>query len=63
MDFWVQGQPDLQSEFQDSKDYTEKPYLGKNNNNNNKKNINAFLELAITHSLDINIKSYVLLIS
>jgi hypothetical protein len=26
-DFWVQGQPGLQSEFQDSQDYTEKPCL------------------------------------
>jgi hypothetical protein len=24
---WVQGQPDLQSEFQDNQDYTEKPCL------------------------------------
>jgi hypothetical protein len=28
-DFWVQGQPGLQSEFQDSQDYTEKPCLKK----------------------------------
>ena len=28
-DFWVQGQPALQSEFQDSQGYTEKPYLKK----------------------------------
>jgi hypothetical protein len=28
-DFWVWGQPGLQSEFQDSQDYTEKPYLEK----------------------------------
>jgi hypothetical protein len=27
--FWVQGQPDLQSEFQDSQGYTEKPCLKK----------------------------------
>jgi hypothetical protein len=25
VDFWVQGQPGLQSEFQDSQGYTEKP--------------------------------------
>ena len=44
MDFWVQGQPGLQSEFQDSQGYTEKLYLEEqnktklnNNNNNNKK--------------------------
>jgi hypothetical protein len=24
-DFWVRGQPDLQSEFQDSQGYAEKP--------------------------------------
>jgi hypothetical protein len=28
-DFWVRGQPDLQSEFQDSQGYTEKPCLRK----------------------------------
>jgi hypothetical protein len=28
-DFWVPGQPDLQSEFQDSQGYTEKPCLRK----------------------------------
>jgi hypothetical protein len=28
-DFWVQGPPGLQSEFQDSQGYTEKPYLKK----------------------------------
>jgi hypothetical protein len=27
-DFRVRGQPGLQSEFQDSQDYTEKPCLG-----------------------------------
>jgi hypothetical protein len=29
VDFWVQGQPGLQSEFQDSQSYTEKPCLEK----------------------------------
>jgi hypothetical protein len=29
-DFWVRCQPGLQSEFQDSQDYTEKPCLEKN---------------------------------
>jgi hypothetical protein len=28
-DFWVRGQPGLQSEFQDNQDYTEKPCLEK----------------------------------
>jgi hypothetical protein len=27
--FWVRGQPDLQSEFQDSQGYTKKLYLKK----------------------------------
>jgi hypothetical protein len=37
-DFWVRGQPGLQSEFQDSQGYTEKPCLEeKTKNNNNKK--------------------------
>jgi hypothetical protein len=31
VDFWVQGQPGLQSEFQDSQGYTEKPCLEKQN--------------------------------
>jgi hypothetical protein len=31
-DFWVQGQPGLQSEFQVSQDYTEKPCLEKTKN-------------------------------
>jgi hypothetical protein len=29
VDFWVQGQPGLQSEFQDSQSYTEEPCLEK----------------------------------
>jgi hypothetical protein len=29
VDFWVQGQPGLQSEFLDSQSYTEKPCLEK----------------------------------
>jgi hypothetical protein len=33
VDFWVRGQPGLQSEFQDSQDYTEKPCLGKKRQN------------------------------
>jgi hypothetical protein len=28
-DFWIRGQPGLQSEFQDSQGYTEKPCLEK----------------------------------
>jgi hypothetical protein len=31
VDFWVRGQPGLQSEFQDSQGYTEKPCLEKTN--------------------------------
>jgi hypothetical protein len=34
VDFWVQGQPGLQSEFQDSQSYTEKPCLEKTENKN-----------------------------
>jgi hypothetical protein len=30
-DFWVRGQPGLQSEFQDSQSYTKKPCLKKQN--------------------------------
>jgi hypothetical protein len=32
-DFWVRGQPGLQSEFQDSQGYTEKPCLEKTKKN------------------------------
>jgi hypothetical protein len=35
-DFWVRGQPGLQSEFQDSQGYTEKPCLEKNPQNKTK---------------------------
>jgi hypothetical protein len=38
VDFWVRGQPGLQSEFQDSQGYTEKPYLEKKQKTN-KQNI------------------------
>jgi hypothetical protein len=34
-DFWVRGQPGLQSEFQDSQGYTEKPCLGGGGERNN----------------------------
>jgi hypothetical protein len=37
VDFWVWGQPGLQSEFQESQGYTERPCLKKKQNNNNKK--------------------------
>jgi hypothetical protein len=36
-DFWVRGQPGLQSEFQDSQGYTEKHCLEKQNKKNKKK--------------------------
>jgi hypothetical protein len=36
-DFWVWGQPGLQSEFQDSQGYTEKPCLEKQKTNNKTK--------------------------
>jgi hypothetical protein len=37
-DFWVRGQPGLQSEFQDSKGYTEKPCLKSQKNKQTNKN-------------------------
>ena len=36
-DFWVRGQPGLQSEFQDSQGYTEKPCLEKQKQTNKTK--------------------------
>jgi hypothetical protein len=35
IDIWVPGQPGLQSEFQDSQGYTEKPCLEKTNKQKN----------------------------
>jgi hypothetical protein len=40
-DFWARGQPGLQSEFQDSQGYTEKPCL-KKTKKKTKKNVNQF---------------------
>lgn len=37
-DFWVWGPPDLQSEFQYSQGYTEKPCLEKTKQNKTKQN-------------------------
>jgi hypothetical protein len=39
-DFWVRGQPGLQSEFQDSQGYTEKPCLKKPKQNTKNKQTN-----------------------
>ena len=39
-DFWVQGQPGLQSEFQDSQGYTEKLCLKKQKQNHKTKKQN-----------------------
>jgi hypothetical protein len=43
-DFWVQGQPGLQSEFQDSQSYTEKPCLKKPKKKKKKKKKEKGLE-------------------
>jgi hypothetical protein len=40
-DFWVRGQPGLQSECQDSQDYTEKPCLEKQTKQNKTKQNNV----------------------
>jgi hypothetical protein len=39
MDFWVRGQPILQSEFQDSQGHTEKPCLKKTKQKQPKKSL------------------------
>jgi hypothetical protein len=41
-DFWVQGQPGLQSEFQDSQGYTENPCLEKKEQKQNLGEISHF---------------------
>jgi hypothetical protein len=46
-DFWVRGQPGLQSEFQNSQGYTEKPCLNKPK----KKKKMKFLLAVMAHSL------------
>jgi hypothetical protein len=49
VDFWVRGQPGLQSEFQDSQGYTEKPCLKKQKQNKTqtKKELLFFLKLQV----------------
>jgi hypothetical protein len=42
-DFWVWGQPGLQSEIQDSQGYTEKPCLEKQKNKTKKKSCNLLV--------------------
>jgi hypothetical protein len=51
VNFWVRGQRGLQSEFQDSQGYTEKPCLRKTNKQTkNKKKKNATALVSSTHS-------------
>jgi hypothetical protein len=45
VDFWVQGHPGLQSEFQDSQGYTEKPCLEKPTNQPNKQTNKQIIKL------------------
>jgi hypothetical protein len=50
-DFWVWGQPGLQSEFQDSQGYTEKPCLEKTKTKTKQKTvITSHLELSYLYS-------------
>jgi hypothetical protein len=49
-DFWVWGQPGLQSEFQDSQGYKEKPCLEKNKNKQTNKQT-KYLELELAQQL------------
>ena len=43
VDFWVRGQPGLQSEFQDSQGYPEKPCLKKQKTKPNQKSSSSYL--------------------
>jgi flagellar biosynthesis/type III secretory pathway protein FliH len=52
VDFWVRGQPGLQSEFQDSQSYTEKPCLKKRQDKKEKK------EKKDTEDIQKNKKTY-----
>ena len=77
MDLCVQGQPGLQSEFQDSQSYTEKPCLEKLKNKTKQKKIVCgiysscltdghiiwvFCQLVIQHQLQIFLKMLRLLL-
>ena len=55
VDFWVQGQPGLQSEFQDSQGYTEKPCLEKQKQTN----IIESSNLALDSSPELLLSEYV----
>jgi hypothetical protein len=48
VNFWVRGQPGLQSEFQDSQGYTEKPCLKQTNKQTNKQTKSTFLARPLT---------------
>jgi hypothetical protein len=48
-DFWVRGQPGLQSEFQDSHGYTEKPCLRKKESENKKAKTNKKIHIYDKH--------------
>jgi hypothetical protein len=54
-DFWVRGQPGLQSEFQDSQCYTEKPCLEKTKKKKKKKKRIFWSDQAHTYTCSINI--------
>jgi hypothetical protein len=56
VDFWVRGQPGLQSEFQDSQGYTEKPCLEKQKNRKTK-NKNKTMEVHLFNRGDANLFS------
>jgi hypothetical protein len=47
VDFWVWGQPSLQSEFQDSQGYTEKPCLKKKKKKKKKQEYESGKEVTI----------------
>jgi hypothetical protein len=49
VDFWVRGQPGLQTEFQDSQGYTEKPCLEKPQKKERKKKKNWHKRAAYLH--------------
>jgi hypothetical protein len=71
-DFWVRGQPGLQSEFQDSQGYTEKPCLKKQNKTKQKTKKNYAqkvggwgwgLEWGLAHLQDKTNKLWIVLLS
>jgi hypothetical protein len=63
VDFWVQGQPSLQSEFQDSQGYTEKPCLEKPKNQKTNKKTPKTQFLSYTWKFNFHLYIFLLIVA